>query len=385
MLLMTLDHARDYLHVSSLTQNPTDLKHTTVALFLTRWVTHLCAPTFVFLSGVSAYLMQSKYGGSPGPLSEYLKKGLLLVALELTVVNFELWFDLRFRILFLQVIAAIGVGWVVLGIVRKRSPQVIGMMGLAIIALHGLSEFVTPRSGSAWAVIWALLFRAGIFQITPKFSFAVMYPWIPWAGVLLAGYGVGPWFTSLTSRRIWWWYAGGASLLLFVVLRALNHYGDDSPWSVQQDVLFTLLSFINTTKYPPSLDFIGMTLGVMFCLLALFNNANSRMSQVFQVFGRAPLFYYLLHLGLIHVLMIVIVLWQGHAWSSLSFAPFRFGRPEVASGLSLRGIYLFWFCFICAMYPVMRWRSRQGCRYNVVEAVGFEPTSKTPQHERLRA
>lgn len=359
MVLMALDHVRDLFHAPALDQDPTNLQTTTAALFLTRWATHLCAPTFVFLSGTSAYL-SARSGGDLSTNRRFLAtRGLWLLLLEFTVVNLGLWFNLRFAILILQVIGAIGVGLLVLAALMPLKPRTIGSVGLLLVFGHNLLQGVNVGENAAANFAWSLLLRPNVFPVTPHFTFAVLYPLVPWLGILLAGYGCGPIFTQpLRKRRRLVLGLGLTALALFAVVRFTNAYGDPAPWSVQKSGLFTFLSFINCTKYPPSLLYALMTLGVSFLILALADGRENAFTRVVSVYGKVPLFYYLLHWYLIHVLALGLAFAQGFRWQELPFGPFEFGRPHVGYGFGLPGVYFVWLAVVAALYPLCRWYGR---------------------------
>ena len=355
MVIMALDHTRDMLHVSSLTQNPTDLATTTPLLFFTRWITHFCAPVFVFLAGTSAYLSSRKQNDVTATRRFLLQRGIWLVVLEFTLVNFALWFDIQFRTLLFQVIAAIGFSFIVLALLLKFSPKVIGIIGVIIILGHDLLPLIPLSDNSALKVILTPFFGPASFQLTPHLTFVIGYPLIPWLGILLAGFAAGKLFElSETERKSACLKIGLAALALFAVIRFSNFYGDPSKWSVQRNSLFTFLSFLNTSKYPPSLLFTLMTLGAMFLLLSFVENIKNTFSRVITGYGKVPLFYFLIHLYLIHLLMFVMVFLQGYQWSDLVFG-FNFGRPETGSGVELWVIYLIWLSVAAFLYPLCKW------------------------------
>lgn len=355
MVIMALDHVRDFLHFSALTHNPTNLATTTPAIFFSRWITHLCAPTFVFLSGVSVYLA-IKRSDISNRRNFLLKRGLFLILLEFTIINFALWFDVEFRILILQVIAAIGAGFIVLSFLLKVSPRVLGIIGLVIIFTHNLLQ-LAPASGSSFVnVLRNVLFTPGIQQVSPDFMFLISYPLVPWIAIMLLGYSFGRLFekpAEARSKALAWIGVGG--LLLFIALRMVNTYGDPSPWSEQKNTLFTMLSFVNVTKYPPSLLFILLFIGMALVLLWFSEKLPRKLQEVLAVYGRVPLFYYLLHLWLIRLALFVMVFVQGFEWKDLSFAPFQLGRPTAPSGIGLAGVLVVWLMIVAILYPVCKW------------------------------
>jgi uncharacterized membrane protein len=356
MVIMALDHTRDLFHADSLAQNPTDLLTTTPLLFFTRWITHLCAPVFVFLSGVSAYLSYRKTGNAARSRQFLLRRGLWLLVLEFTVINFGIWFDIKFRTSLFQVIAAIGLGFMVLACVLKLPARTIGVIGLLILLGHNLLVYLPLAAGSFLQVTRSALFSPNAYQVSAQYLFVVGYPPVPWLGIMLAGFGCGTLFElAPAKRKALFLKAGLMILVLFTLLRLLNIYGDPAPWFPQKNTLFTLLSFLNTTKYPPSLLFAAMTLGLMCLILAFSEGLKNPFSRFITVYGRVPLFYYLLHWYLLHTLMLLLMFLQGYHWSDLDFGPFRFGRPAQESGLKLGAVYLVWISVVVALYPLCRW------------------------------
>ncbi|MFN0123908.1 MAG: DUF1624 domain-containing protein [Blastocatellia bacterium] len=353
MVIMALDHTRDWLHVSALTQSPTDLATTTPLLFFTRWVTYFCAPIFVFLAGTSAYLSAQNQTDLTATRRFLWRRGLWLVILEFTLVNFAIWFDPKFRTFLFQVIAAIGFSLIVLACLLKLSSRVIGLIGLIIMGGHGLFALLSPGIAAPPRSALAPLFSLTPLQISPQLTLVIAYPLIPWLGILLAGYGAGQLFARVDRKAVFV-KIGLAALAFFTALRFLNLYGDPAKWSAQRNGLFTVLSFFNVSKYPPSLLFTLLTLGVMFLLLALAEGKENRLGDVLMVYGKVPLFYYLLHLYLLHLLMFVMVFWQGYGWSDMEFG-FNFGRPKTGGGVGLGAVYLIWLGAVAALYPLCRW------------------------------
>ncbi|MEJ7739028.1 MAG: heparan-alpha-glucosaminide N-acetyltransferase domain-containing protein [Chitinophagaceae bacterium] len=357
MIIMALDHTRDFMHVSSLTQNPTDLATTTPSLFLTRWITHLCAPVFVFLSGTSAFLSFKKEGDHSKSKTFLLSRGLWLLILEFTLVNFALWFDLQFRILIFEVIGAIGFGFIVLALILKFPPGKIGITGLIIIFGHNLLQYISfSDTSSPLGKVASSFFSLSVFQANPQFTFVVGYPPLPWLGIMLTGFAAGQLFTWDERKRKMAFLKIGLTVLgLFIIIRLLNFYGDTSAWSIQKTNLNTFLSFINVSKYPPSLLFSLVTLGIMFLILSAVEGVNNIFTKNIVIYGQVPLFYFLIHLYMLHFLMLVMVYVQGFSWSALIFGPFNIGRPKNGSGLELWLIYLIWLLIVVALYPLCKW------------------------------
>jgi uncharacterized membrane protein len=355
MVIMALDHTRDFLHIPALTQSPTDLSSTSPALFLTRWITYLCAPSFVFLSGVSAYISLTNGRDRDAGRRFLLSRGIWLLILEFTLVNFALWFDIHFRLLMFEVIATIGMGFILLSLLSRFSPGVLGITGWAIIFIHDLVSPAQLPDKPALQFAGSLLLRPGAFQVTPHIMFFVAYPVLPWLGILLAGFAAGRLFEKpAEERKKIFLRAGMAALGVFILLRCINSYGDPSPWSHQKSGVFTCLSFINISKYPPSLLFTLSMLGILFLVIAAAEGKNSFWSRILPVYGRVPLFYFLVHLYIIHSILLLVVLLQGYLPAQMVFGPFQNGRPAKGSGLSLPWVYGVWIGVVLIMYPLCR-------------------------------
>lgn len=353
MVIMALDHCRDLLHIGT---SPTDLTVTTPLLFFTRWITHLCAPTFVFLSGTSAYLSYKNQNAGLAESQRFLRsRGLWLIILEFTVIGFALWFDFKFRMFFFQVIAAIGFGFIILSFLMKLAPKTIFIIGLVIVFCHNLlgllpasiitSPFLSP------------LFSFSLFQITPDTTFAIGYPPIPWLGIMLAGYGSGELIFKKPQKesKATLIKLGLGALILFAILRFINIYGDPAPWSSQKDALYTFMSFMNLTKYPPSLLYTLATLGISFIILSISDGAKNKFIEILSVYGKVPLFYYIIHWYMIHTAMFIMLYMQGFSTKDFVFGPFQFGRPQQSSGIELGGVYLVWLLIVISLYPLCKW------------------------------
>ncbi|GAB3704779.1 DUF1624 domain-containing protein [Spirosoma flavus] len=354
MIIMPLDHVRDLLHITSLTQSPTDLTTTTPALFFTRWITHLCAPTFVFLSGTSAFLSMNAKNDLAASRRFLLSRGIWLVLVEFSVVNFGIWFDPDFDVLIFEVIAAIGIGFLILSTLLKLPPRTVGLVGLMIVVLHALAGLIPAPQNVLLKALMAL-FSPTAFPYAGSKLFLIAYPPVPWLGIMLIGYGAGYFFESTENgqQRIFL-KIGVLSLGFFVALRVMNLYGDPVPWSSQKNLLYTFLSFINVTKYPPSLQFCLLFLGIMFLILSRLQSLKSGLTDWVSVYGKTPLFYFLVHWYLIHPLVFVMVFLQGFKSSDLVFGS-NFGRPKTGSGVELWVIYLIWALIVLAMHPLCRW------------------------------
>jgi uncharacterized membrane protein len=347
MMLMALDHVRDFF--SNARFDPLDLSHTTTPLFLTRWITHFCAPAFIFLAGVSARLMASRY--TRAQLSRFLAtRGFWLVILEVTVVTFVWTFGLDYSSgVYLQVIWAIGVSMLVLSLLVYLPVRVIAVLSIAVIFGHDLTDHVAPASFGAWAPLWSVLHVPG-----PTAHAYIDYPLIPWIAVMSLGYSAGVVFQlePLRRRRILV-LTGAAALALFLLFRIPNIYGDPAEWAIQSTDVRTLLSLINVQKYPPSLDYLLITLGAACLLLAAFESARGRWSAILLTFGRVPLFFYVVHIGLAHLVAGIVGYGIGLGARILLLKDFT--TPPVGWGFDLPIVYAVWCAILLALYPVCRW------------------------------
>ncbi|HVZ57691.1 MAG TPA: heparan-alpha-glucosaminide N-acetyltransferase domain-containing protein [Chitinophagaceae bacterium] len=360
MIIMALDHVRDLMHQSSLSDSPTNLATTTPLLFFTRWITYLCAPIFVFLAGTSAYLTLQRRGDRKVYRSFLARRGLVLLLVEFTLVNWALFFDPSFHTFLFEVIATIGTGFLILSLLLNWSPRRIAILGLVILGLHDLVSLVPASVGSPVRPVLNFLFSLGAYPLGSSTALVMAYPPVPWLGILLLGFGTGPWFAKppeVRARRFT--RTGLLALVAFGLLRWSNFYGDPVPWSVQKSGIYSFLSFLNVAKYPPSLCFCLVTLGCMFLLLALAEYQQHRVTRVLCTYGRAPLFYFVVHFYLIHTLLLVLLLAQGIAPGRWEFATGSFGRPRnIISGIPLGAVYLVWIAVVAAMYLPCAWYAR---------------------------
>lgn len=355
MIVMALDHTRDLIHVTSVTEQPTDLQTTTPALFLTRWITHFCAPTFVFLSGVSAYLSYKAKNNVRSSQRFLLTRGIWLVILEFTLVNFGIWFDPHFTVFIFDVVATIGFGFIILSLFLKASTKTILITGLAIIFSHNLSSFIPAQGASLLTRIFMMLVAPGAIPFAKNGLFIIGYPPIPWLGIMLTGFAAGRLFQLQESKRkSLFLKIGLTALALFLVVRSFNIYGDSFKWESQRTPLFTFLSFINVTKYPPSLVFCLLTLGATFLLLSGVEGLQNKFAKIAIVYGKVPLFYFLIHWYILHPIMFLIVFLQGYRFSDLVFGV-NLGRPKEISGVNLWYTYLIWALVVMMLYPICKW------------------------------
>ena len=303
MLLMLVDHAREFFFIHAQVSDPMDLSTTPPSLFFTRLSAHLCAPVFVALTGVAAWLYGRRAGGAGAASAFLLKRGLFLVALELTLVNFGWTFSLTPEVIYLQVIWAIGLSMIALaGLVRLPRVVLIGV-GLAIVLGHNLLDPITIGEGAPGHAIWAVLHDRGFIELPWGGRARTSYPVLPWIGVAALGYAIGPWFAmGVAPRRRRLLIVAVGALALLAALRATNLYGDPTPWTPEATPLLTVMSVLNLTKYPPSADFLLLTLAVGAVLLVVLERAPAWAAGVLVAFGGAPLFFYLIHIYGLHLL-----------------------------------------------------------------------------------
>jgi uncharacterized membrane protein len=350
MVLMALDHTRDFFGTGGL--NPRDVGDP--ALFLTRWITHFCAPVFIFLAGASAWLYGNR-GRSVGEVSRYLlTRGFWLMLIEFTVVRLAWTFSLDVSFFFTGVIWVIGASMVVLAGLVHLPRWAVAATAIAIIAGHNLLDGVRAEHFGSAGWIWMLLHEPGIIRLAPNSVFRVVYTLIPWAGVMAAGYVFGSVLTLDQAVRRRLLVSFGLALTVgFVVLRATNLYGDPTPWTVQSTRTATVLSFINCEKYPASLLYLMMTLGPALLLLAAFDRARGRLANWITTFGRTPFLFYVAHLFLIHLLAVMYAL-AVFGDASVVIGLGMMSKPP-NFGLSLLGNYAVWLTVVVSLYPLCRW------------------------------
>jgi uncharacterized membrane protein len=311
MLFMLVDHVREAIYLHMQVGDPLNAATTSPALFFTRTLAHLCAPVFVFLTGLSAWLYANPASGPPRSPSGFLfKRGLLLVVLEVTVVNFAWSGDLPPHTLWLQVIWAIGLSMIALSVLVKLPRWAIATLGLTIVFGHNLLTPISFEPGSAGYSLWTILHERNFLVAEGPLKIKVTYPILTWIGVILVGYAMGPLysrFVSSTDRVKALIVAGIGALALLAILRGFNIYGETLPWEHGQDFVHTAMSWLSFTKYPPSLDFLLLTLGISFLLMSWFETRDTRVTRAIVVFGGAPMFFYILHLYVLLIMQKVLV------------------------------------------------------------------------------
>ena len=362
MIIMALDHTRDFFHAEAFTDDPLNLATTTPALFFTRWITHFCAPTFALLSGTSIYLQSRRK--SRAELSVFLlKRGLWLIVAEVLLLAPAADSFALFGFVTLAVFWSLGISMVFMaGLTWLPFRAMLGI-GLVIVLGHNLLDAVEQAPGFTSGFWWALVHGGGntMFQYAPGRDLMVLYPFLPWLGLMMLGYCLGRLFEPTVSRekrRQWLLALGAGAIGLFVVLRGLNGYGDPFPWRVQKDGLTTLFSFLKVHKYPPSLLYLCITVGPGLLALAWLEPIQNRVTNVLRTYGRTAFFYYTLHWYVLHTLRMIVFFAAGHtmaeADAALKTIPMKFALPGTG-GYSLWVVYVVWIAVVASFYPLCRW------------------------------
>lgn len=365
MIVMALDHVRDYFYkvvidnASTVAAGPTDLATTTPQLFFTRWITHFCAPAFIFLAGTSAYLLGQKK--SKKELSLFLfKRGVWLLLAEVTIITLGWTFNPFFNVFILQVIFAIGISMILLGVFVQLPYLVILITGAVIVFGHNLLNYDAIGNSVKGGFFSDISYFSNfaMYHINQTHIAIIVYAFLPWTGLMMLGYCFGKLYTADTDpmlRRKWLIRIGCGLILFFILLRFINGYGDPVPWSShERGPVFTFLSFLNVNKYPPSLMFLCITIGVAMLVLAWLEPIQNKATDFFAIYGRVPLFYYILHLYIIHVLVVIFFFINGHPTSEIisSNSPFLF-RPSTF-GFNLWGVYAVWIFVVLSLYPLCK-------------------------------
>lgn len=361
IVLMALDHVRDYFHAGAYQFDPLDPARTDAWLYATRWVTHFCAPTFVFLAGTSAWLQLEK-GKSRADLARFLvTRGLWLVVLEFTIVSFGWAFAFPYM-LFLQVIWAIGWSMAILAALIWLPRVAVLAIGAGVIAGHGLLNPIQPEQLGALAQLWIFLHDPGPVIVAGQPVGLALYPVLPWAGIMAFGYGLAAWFAAPANVRDRNFLILGASMIAaFAVLRVINQFGDNQPWSAQSDALTTAMSFMNLTKYPPSLMYVCATLGPMLLLVPALERLRGPLAGWLRTYGAVPLFAYVLHIYIVHALAMAANAAMGHDTAGFhNFILNVFTDPQslAGTGFDLWGAYLAWAVVLAILFPLCAWFAR---------------------------
>jgi uncharacterized membrane protein len=365
MMLMAIDHIRDFVARSAMQFLPTDLTRTTPAIFFTRWITHFCAPVFMLTAGLGAFFWMTRGHRSRPQLSRFLvTRGLWLIVLEVTVLRFVLLSQISYQgeIVILMILWAIGCSMIALAALIYLPIRVLAALSVAIIALHNLLDPIPASRFNHFSWLWKVLHQQGLITFA-GLNFAIAYPVLPWIGVVALGYCLGRIFSwDVHRRRSFLVRLGIILTAAFLVVRGLNVYGDPLPWTHQPSTLFTVLSFLNTTKYPPSLDFLLMTLGPAFVAMSWLERFRFAPTNPLVVFGRVPFFFYVTHLALAHFIAIIMNFVR-YGWKPfLLLAPPSMGSPRNLFpphyGFPLWTVYLVWVVVLIVLYPACLWFSR---------------------------
>lgn len=354
MIIMALDHVRDFFHIHAFDDDPTNLATTTPILFFTRIITHFCAPVFLLLSGTSAFLAGQKRNKKEHSLF-LIKRGLWLVLVELVIITFGWTFNPLYNVFILQVIWAIGWSMIILGLLTRTSYSVIFVTGLILCFGHNLLDYIQPPQQGAALVFYTLFFK-GAFTFLPIASnrgFLDIYAILPWTGVMLLGYSMGRFFVASydqKKRKKVLINLGLAIIVLFILLRYSNFYGDPSPWSTQKDAFYTFFSFINVTKYPVSLLYLCMTIGPSLLILALIEQVQNKLTKVLTIYGKVPFLYYVLHFYLIHTIGVVLFFATGHGANEIVDPQLPFLFRPMHYGFDLWVVYLIWIFVVVVLY-----------------------------------
>jgi uncharacterized membrane protein len=356
MVIMALDHVRDYFHLGALFYDPVNMETTNPVLFFTRFITHYCAPLFVFLAGTSAFLFGAKK--TKNQLFNFLlTRGLWLMFIEIFVITFLWNFDITLGFINLQVIWAIGLCMVLLAFLILLPKKAILIIGLIMVFGHNLLDGVVMEGTSLKSIIWYILHQSSFVPLS-TFNVGIWYPIIPWVGVMGLGYCFGSFYQSgydVQLRKKWLLRLGVGSILLFLILRGINVYGDPIPWSVQKNGTFTIMSFFNVYKYPPSLLFLLITIGPGFLFLYATETIQNKITDFFLVFGRVPFFYYVLHIFLIHAGAMLGLMITGGNWKDMILDNAAFETNKLASyGYSMVVVYLVWIGIVLLLFPICK-------------------------------
>lgn len=353
MVVMALDHVRAYFHYSAFLFNPADPTQSTLPIFFTNWITHFCAPSFSFLAGISAFMVGKRK--TQYELSGFLlKRGLWLVFIELTIVGFAWHFDFQFRTFGLLVIWSLGISMIVLGGLIHLPRNYILIFSLLLIFFHNVLDNVHFSGNVFWAVIHEQL----IYNISDNTKLGIGYPIVPWIAVMALGYYFGAFYDKSfdsNDRKKLFNIIGVSAITAFAALRWTNFYGDPKPFKDYPTISQDLISFLNPSKYPPSLLYLLMTLGVAFLFLANTENLKGKIVNFFSTFGRVPFFYYILHLYLIHILAMIFAQASGWGWQKFILSTWAGREPNLKGyGFSLWVVYVVWIGIILLLFPLCK-------------------------------
>lgn len=361
MIIMALDHVRDFFHRSNI--NPVDPAVTYPALFFTRWITHFCAPGFLFLSGVSASIAGQRR--TRAALSVFLaKRGCWLLVVEMVVMTLAITFDPLYHLIIWQVIWAIGWSMIILALLQPLGRPVVTTVGFLLFLGHNITDLLTlPAAGGLGTFLRVALTSSGSMVQLGPLRFLDLYAVLPWTALMLLGFACGQWcwnarVQALTRQRRLR-YLGLGALAFFIVLRALNGYGDPQPWSRQAEGWRTFLSFLNVNKYPPSLAYSTLTVGALLVGLSLAERMNTAFTRFLEVYGKVPFFYYVLHFYLVHLLCAIAFFATGGTFAAGTSGDLLFAFRPTNWGFPLGVVYAVWALVIALLY----WPCRRFGRY----------------------
>jgi uncharacterized membrane protein len=362
MIIMAIDHTRDFFHYDNFLHNPLDLVNTSPALYFTRWITHFCAPVFVFLAGTSSFLQS--FRKSRAELSRFLlSRGLWLIFVEFFIMSFAFTFDVNYGLIVMQVIWSIGISLVIMAGMIWLPFNAILVTGFVIVFGHNILDYAEAHHEGPFGFFWDLAHHGnfGGYGIGTH-RLAILYPFAAWTGLMMLGYCAGKLFQPAVDapyRKKILIRTGLSLILFFIILRAIRLYGDPVAWFGQSTALFTFFSFMNVTKYPPSLLYLCITIGPALLFLAFAEKTDNKLSRIVTVYGRVPFLYYILHFYILHTVTAVFFLSRGHTLAEgvagTPNVPFKFVVP--GEGLHLWQVYIVWFLTIAALFPVCKWFS----------------------------
>lgn len=360
MVIMALDHTRDFFFAKGMINDPMNPETTDLLLYFTRWITHFCAPTFVFLSGISAYL--SSRNKDPKQTSAFLiKRGIWLIFAEIVIISFALTFDPFYKIIILQVIWAIGWSMILLGILSRISNKLVFITGLILFFGHNALDYFQlpdPNTFIGRIIFISTTSSAAFLPIGDGRLLGIFYTILPWTGAMLLGFSAGklylPTFNPIKRKQILF-YTGLGLFLSFIVLRYFNSYGEPIPRKEYTELSRSFFSFFNVSKYPPSLQYYGMTLGPALILLAGIENVKNRFSKIMMIYGSVPFFYYVLHFYLIHSALVLAFFASGYGMADISSPDSTFLFQPEGFGFSLPLVYLIWLAMVALLYRPCIW------------------------------
>ncbi|WP_340073637.1 DUF1624 domain-containing protein [Leptobacterium sp. I13] len=351
IILMALDHTRDYFHDAILIYDALDPNKTNIPVYLSRWITHFCAPGFSLLAGISAYLIGQRK--TKNELATFLlKRGIWLIIIEMTIITFGWYFDIRFKVIALLVIWALGISMIALAALIYLPRNWILIFSCILIFGHNFLDGVHFEKN----FIWTALHEVGYFKLSENHYLRVGYPVIPWIGVMSLGYYFGVFYSKRftpNKRRKTLNIIGLSSVLLFVVLRCVNYYGNAIHWKEHDTFAKTMFSFFNTEKYPPSLTFLLMTLGPMFLFLANSENLKGKITRFFSTFGKVPFFFYIIHIYVIHLFALLFAEISGYGWRQMLMT-FTGDTNLDGYGVSIWIVSIIWIAIVLLLYPLCK-------------------------------